>query len=245
MLDFKSLNQDGRLLTTEQLSKLLEVAAFSNTEKRPLTKLESTLTDLIARPDEFLLEMPTAEILESAAYYSRFDRLFGNVGLGAKIMNYHAFRAEVNDYQVTNNISNLVKRQVRAGELSIEYLTQCDQLTLLDSDRQILECEVKKLFDYFVNIAATNRYKLFEVLDDETKVESTLATIENCLADIKYADIYTGSRDWNQTGQNMWSGTSVDRHYPDSVDFYLSNNYDDEVSHHFVLENLSAVKPWL
>jgi len=245
MLDFKSLHQDGRLPTSEQLSKLLEVAALSNAEERPLTELESVLTDLIARPDEFLLELPTAEILESAAYYSKFDRLFGNVGLGAKIMNYHAFRAEVNDYQVTNNISNLVKRQIRVGELSIEYLTQCDQLTLLYSDRQVLKREVEKLFDYFVNIAATNRYQLLEELDDETKVESTLANIENCLADIKYADIYASSRDWTRTGQNMWCGTSVDRYYPDSVDFYLSDNYDDEVSQHFVLENLSAGKPWL
>jgi hypothetical protein len=247
MLDFKSLNRDDRLLTTQQLSELLETAAFSNVEKRPLTELESTLTDLIARPDEFLLELPTAEILEDAAYYSRFDRLFGNIGLGAKIMTYHAFRAEVNDYQVTNNISSLVKRQVRVGELSIEYLSQCVQLTLLDSDRQVLEQEITKLFDYFVSIAATNRYQLLENLEDETKVESTLATIENCLVNVKYADICTGSRDWKQTSQNTWSGISVDRYYPDSVDFFLIDNYDDddEVSRHFVLENRSVVKPWL
>lgn len=89
MLDFKILNEDGKLPTTEQLSQLLITAAHDNAKQKPLTEQERILTELIARPDEFLLESSSPDVLEGAAYYSKFDQLFGRAGLGAKIMNYH------------------------------------------------------------------------------------------------------------------------------------------------------------
>lgn len=99
----------------------------------PLSPDELSLAELIARPDEFSLETLEPEVFEGALYYSRFDRLFGTGGAGARIMLHHTFRDRVNSYQIENNISGLCKSKVKVGNLSVEYLEE-GQLTLLESD---------------------------------------------------------------------------------------------------------------
>ena len=136
MLDFEVLNEDGTLPhTAEELSRILSLSAGRNAARMdlPLSPDELRLAELIARPDEFSLETLEPEVFEGALYYSRFDRLFGTGGAGARIMLHHAFRDRVNSYQIENNISGLCKSKVKVGNLSVEYLEE-GQLTLLESD---------------------------------------------------------------------------------------------------------------
>ena len=242
MLDFEVLNEDGTLPhTAEELSRILSLSAGRNAARMdlPLSPDELRLAELIARPDEFSLETLEPEVFEGALYYSRFDRLFGTGGSGARIMMYHAFRDRVNSYQLENNISGLCKSKVKVGNLSIEYLEEQYQLTLLESDCISLTKEVLKLWEFFVSVAATDRYELFEELEDETSVNSTLSIIEDYLPLVKSASIRAKSNSWALRSQDSWIDTTVEKEYPDLIKTCLNEDFptDSCECRYFILEN--------
>lgn len=250
MLDFEVLNEDGTLpQTAKELTRILSLSAGRNAARMdlPLSPDELKLAEFIARPDEFSLETLEPEVLEGALYYSNFDRLFNTGGSGARIMMYHAFRDRVNSYQVENNISGLCKRKVKVGNLLVEYLEEEGQLTLLDSDCIKLTKEVVKFGEFFVNVAATDRYELFEELEDETRINSTLSTIEDYLPFVKSASIHAESNLWTLRSQDTWIATTVEKEYPDSIKICLNEDFpsDDCKCRYFILENLDKTRfPW-
>lgn len=250
MLDFKVVNEDGTLpSTTKELSRILSFAAGRNAAKMdlPLSPDELMLAELIARPDEFSLETLEPAVLEGALYYSKFDRLFNTGGSGARIMMYHAFRDRVKSYQIENNISGLCKSKVKVGNLSIEYLEEEYQLTLLDSDCIKLTKEVVKFWEFFVNVAATDRYELFEELEDETRVNSTLSIVEDYLPFVKSASLCVESRSWALRSQDSWIATTVDKEYPDLIKICLNEDFptDSCECRYFILENRDKTRfPW-
>ena len=251
MLDFEVLNEDGTLPhTAEELSRILSLSAGRNAARMdlPLSPDELRLAELIARPDEFSLETLEPEVLAGGLYYSRFDRLFNTGGSGARIMMYHAFRDRVKSYQIENNISGLCKSKVKVGNLSIEYLEEEYQLTLLDSDCIKLTKEVAKLWEFFVNVAATDLYELFEELEDETRVNSTLSIIEDYLPLVKSAGICVESKSWALRSQDTWIATTVEKEYPDLIKICLNEDFpsDDCKCRYFILENRDDTRfPWL
>ena len=251
MLDFEVLNEDGTLPhTTEELSRILSLSAGINIERMdlPLSPDELRLAELIARPDEFSLETLKPEVLEGALYYSRFDRLFGTGGSGTRIMMYHAFRDRVKSYQIANNISGLCTSRVEVGNLSVEYLEEEDQLTLLDSDCMRLKQEVVKLWEFFLRVAATNRYELLEELEDETIVNSTLSVIENYLPLVKLVSLQVGSNLWTLRSQDSWTATTVEKEYPDLIKIYLNEDFcTDKCDYRcFILRHRDKTRfPWL
>jgi hypothetical protein len=250
MLDFEVLNEDGTLpQTAKELTKILSLSAVKNAARMdlPLSPDELKLADFIARPDEFSLETLKPEVLEGSLYYSRLDRLFGMGGSGARIMIHHALRDRVNSYQVENNISGLCKRKVKVGNLSVEYLEEEDQLTLLEFDCMTLTKEVAKLWDFFVSVAATDRYELFEELEDETRINSTLSIIEDYLPLVKSASLYAESRLWTLRSQDNWIATTVEKEYPDLIKICLNKDFptDNCGCRYFMLENREKTRfPW-
>ncbi|MCY7337908.1 MAG: hypothetical protein LH613_17125 [Chamaesiphon sp.] len=250
MLDFEVVNEDGTLPSTaEELSRILSFAAGRNAAKMdlPLSPDELMLAELIARPDEFSLETLEPAVLEGALYYSRFDRLFGTGGSGARIMLHDAFRDRVNSYQVENNISGLCKNRVKVGNLSVEYLDDEGQLTLLESDCLRLMEEVIRLWEFFVSVGATDRYDLFEELEDETRVNSTLSIIENFLPLVKSASLQAESKLWTLRSQDSWITTTVEKEYPDSIKICLNEDFSTDSCdwRYFILENRDQTRfPW-
>jgi hypothetical protein len=250
MLDFEVLNEDGTLpQTAEELSRILSLSAGRNVARMdlPLSPDELRLAELIARPDEFSLETLEPEVLEGALYYSRFDRLFSTGGSGVRIMIYHAFRDRVNSYQIENNISGLCKNKVKVGNLSIEYLEEECQLTLLEADCIRLTKEVAKLWEFFVSVAATGRYELFEELEDETRINSTLSMIEDYLPLVKSASLYAESRLWTLRSQDTWIATTVEKEYPDLIKICLNKDFptDNCGCRYFMLEHRDKTRfPW-
>jgi hypothetical protein len=242
MLDFEVVNEDGTLPSTaEELLRILSFAAARNARRMalPLFPDELMLAELIARPDEFSLETLEPAVLEGASYYSKFDRLFSTGGAGARIMIYHSFRDRVNSYQSENNISGLCMSKVKVGNLSVEYLEEEYQLTLLDSDRIQLTKEVVKLWKFFVNVAATDRYELFEELEDETRVSSTLSIIEDYLPFVKSASISAESKLWTLSDRDTWIATTVEKEYPDLIKICLNEDFPTDrcECRYFILEN--------
>ena len=250
MLDFEVVNEDGTLPSTaEELSKILSFAAGRNAAKMdlPLSPDELMLAESIARPDEFSLETLEPAVLEGALYYSKFDRLFNTGGSGARIMMYHIFRDRVKSYQIENNISGLCKSNVKVGNLSIEYVEEEHQLTLLDSDYIQLTKEIVKIWEFFISVAATDRYELFEELEDETRVNSTLSIIEDYLPLVKSASIRTESNSWALRSQDTWIATTVEKEYPDSLQICLNEDFptDSCDCRYFTLENRDKTRfPW-
>ncbi len=251
MLDFEVLNEDGTLpQTAEELSRILSLSAGRNAARMdlPLSPDELRLAELIARPDEFSLETLEPEILEGALYYSRFDRLFSTGGSGARIMLYHLFRDRVKSYQIENNISGLCKNNVKVGNLSIEYLEEEYELTLLDSDCITLTKEVVKLWGFFLDVAATKRYEVLEKLDDETIVNSTLSIIENYLPLVKSASLQAESNLWTLRSQDSWIATTVEKEYPDLIKICLNEDFptDNCECRYFILCHRDQTRfPWL
>ena len=250
MLNFEVINEDGTLPNTaKELLRILSFAAVRNAEKMdlPLSPDELMLAELIARPDEFSLETLEPEVLEGALYYSKFDRLFGTGGSGARIMIYHAFRDRVKSYQIENNISGLCKNRVEVGNLSVEYLDEEGQLALLESDCLKLTEEVIKIWKFFVSVAATDRYELLEELEDESLVKSTLSIIEDYLPLVKSANICAESNLWALEIQDTWRAIPVKREYPDSIKICLNEDFptDDCECRYFILENRGkTMLPW-
>jgi hypothetical protein len=251
MLDFEVLNEDGTLPhTAEELSRILSLSAGRNAARMdlPLSPDELRLAELIARPDEFFLDTLEPEVFEGALYYSEFDRLFGTEGSGARIMIHHTFRDRVNSYQTDNNISGLCKSKVKVGNLSVEYLEEEYQLTLLDSDCIRLKKEVVKLWEFFISVAATDRYELFENLEDETTVNSTLSIIEDYLPLVKSASIRAESNSWALRSQDTWIATTVEKEYPDLIKICLNEDFptDNCDCRYFILRNRDkTIFPWL
>ena len=251
MLDFEVLNEDGTLPHTgEELSRILSLSAGRNAARMdlPLSPDELRLAELIARPDEFSLETLEPEILEGALYYSRFDRLFSTGGSGARIMLYHLFRDRVKSYQIENNISGLCQSTAKVGNLSIAYLEEEYQLTLLDSDCIKLNKEVIKLWEFFVSVAATDRYELLEEKEDETIVNSTLSIIENYLLLVKSASLRAESRLWTVRSQDSWVATTVEKEYPDLIKICLNEDFptDNCDCRYFILRHRDKTRfPWL
>ncbi len=241
MLDFEVLNEDGTLPhTAEELSKIISLSAVRNAARMdlPLSPDEVRLAELIARPDEFSLETLEPEVLAGGLYYSRFDRLFETGGAGARIMLHHAFRDRVDSYQIENNISGLCKRKVKVGNLSVEYLEE-GQLTLLESDCLKLTEEVVRLWDFFVSVAVTDRYELFEELEDETRVNSTLSIIEDYLPLVESASIRAESNSWALRSQDSWVATTVEKEYPDLIKICLNEDFPTDICEcrYFILQN--------
>lgn len=250
MLDFKILNDDGTLpTTTEELSNILMSACVRNTKhiEEPSSDEVLTLTEFIARPDEFSLESLDADILEGAAYYSKFDRLFDRGGMGVKIMNYHEFRDRVNDYQCANNISSLEYKNIQVGNLSINHLSSDSQLTPLTSDCEKLKSHVAEVFGFFVNIAATDRYELLESIEGETYAECKLDIIESCLDEMNVSSIRIESYIWKPTSPTNWSATSSEKEYPDKIILGLHESHEfDCKSRYFILEHRDKTRfPWM
>jgi hypothetical protein len=250
MLDFEVLNEDGTLpQTAKELTRILSLSAGRNAARMdlPLSPDELKLAEFMARPDEFSLETLEPAVLEGALYYSKFDRLFNTGGSGARIMMYHAFRDRVNSYQVENNISGLCKRKVKVGNLSVEYLKEEDQLTLLESDCMTLTKEVVKIWDFFVSVAATDRYELLEKIEDEVLVSSTLSIIESYLPFVKSVSLRAESNSWVLENQNIWRASRTEKEYPDSINIFLNEDFssNDCKYRYFILENRDKTRfPW-
>ena len=95
------------------------------------------------------------------------------------------------------------------------------------------------LWDFFVSVAATDRYELFEKLEEETRVNSTLSIIEDYLPLVKSASIRAKFNSWALRSQDSWIDTTVEKEYPDLIKICLNEDFptDSCECRYFILEN--------
>lgn len=231
-------------LATIMLDASLEVSIRDRST--PPSEDEAILSELIARPSEFVLDAVPDEIAAGAQHFKKINQLFGSDDVAAKIMMCQIFHDRCRTYQVEHDISGLYLYEVIVGNLSVEYLSDRGLLDILERDKEKLLEQIDIVWNFFINVAATGAYSLFEEDKAGNFNPAKLSDAEEYLKSAPRVNVHTSSYQWVKKDGN-WSGSCIERDIPDLVVLYVHTSTDLTISETrcFNLEHRDETRfPW-
>lgn len=234
--------------TQDELANIMLDASIEVSISTPsnLSKDEILLAELMARPSEFVLDAIPDEINKGLKHFNNINQIFGSNDLAARMMMCQLFHDRCREYQVKHDISGLYPCKVKVGNLSVEYLSHQGLLDILDRDKKKMLEQIKIVWNFFVNVAATGAYSLFEEDEEENFSPTKLSDAEECLKLAKRVHVNTSSYHWVKKNDG-WSGSSIDLDIPDFLVLAIHNSTDLIVSETrcFNLEHRDQTRfPW-
>ncbi|MBD2471538.1 hypothetical protein H6G90_28510 [Nostoc sp. FACHB-145] len=149
---------------------------------------------------------------------------------------FRKIRDNIHQLQQNLGISGISQRNIAQRDRLFSYPAAEDQLILLECDacgnvkdeRATLQNAVPEIIKYFLQIVQMSpAYKLFLVDEDENKIPTTVAAVENAVTQAVIADIYSESYHWELTGANSWHGKHAYKVDPDEIHLCLHLDWDD------------------
>lgn len=147
---------------------------------------------------------------------------------------FRKIRDNIHQLQQDLTISGISQRNIAQRDRLFSYPAAEDQLILLECDRTTLQNAVPEIIKYFLEIVQMSpAYNLFWVDEDENKIPTTVAAVENAASSAVIADIYSESYYWELTGANSWHGKHAYKVDPDEIHLCLHLDWEEKESIYF------------
>lgn len=141
---------------------------------------------------------------------------------------FHKIRDNIHQLQQNLSISGVGQRHISIRDRLFAYPAPEDQLTLLDGDRMVLQNAVPGVIKYFLELVQMSRvYNLFSVDEDENKIPTTVAVVEDAAIKAVKAEIYSESYNWKPSTANCWEGKPIRQLHPDEIHLTLHLDWDE------------------
>ena len=126
-------------------------------------------------------------------------------------------------------ISGIINRHVAYRDRLFFYPATDDQLLLLESDRTTLQNAVPGIIEYFLQLVEMPpTYNLFLVDQDERKISTNPAAVQEAAVRAVRAEIYCESHEWIQTGANYWESKHASKVDPDEMHLCLHLDWEED-----------------
>lgn len=244
----KLLQDNANLFTTEGLSALLEDCiclkypshhkfTYPSLLNRDVylalaelgngsTQDEEMIRRIMADPKGWCIDAP-ADIQQGAKFYDRLDKMF-DADFSKDLFVYHCVRDNIQQIQQNLGISGVTQRHISIRDHLFSYPAPEDQLILLECDRVTLQNAVPGVIKYFLELVQMSpTYNLFFVDENENKIPTTVALVEDAAASAVKAEIYSESYNWKPTNTNCWEGKPAPQLHPDEIHLILYLDWDE------------------
>ncbi|MBU7586871.1 MAG: hypothetical protein KAF91_29140 [Nostoc sp. TH1S01] len=251
------LQDNAELFTTQGLSSLLEDCIWLGYPKRrhiftypslldrsiylALADLgnsnaedEEIIRRILADPKGWCLDA-SETVQEGAQFYDSMGKMFGT-NFGTNLFLYHRVRDNIQELQKRLGVSGVSPRNISIRDRLFTYPAPEDQLMLLECDacgnvkdeRATLQNAVPEIVKYFLEIVQMSPiYNLFFVDEDEKKIPTSVAIVEDAAARAVKAEIYSESYNWKPTNTNCWEGKPAPQLHPDEIHLILHLDWDE------------------
>ncbi|BAY20227.1 hypothetical protein NIES21_60970 (plasmid) [Anabaenopsis circularis NIES-21] len=141
---------------------------------------------------------------------------------------FRKIRDNIHQLQQDLGISGVSQRHISIRDHLFSYPAPEDQLILLEYDRRVLKNAVPGVIKYFLELVQMSpTYNLFFVDENENKIPTTVAIVEDAAARAVKAEIYSESYNWKPTNTNCWEGKPAPQLHPDEIHLILHLDWDE------------------
>jgi hypothetical protein len=233
----KLLQDNPDLLTPEGLSALLHDCICLKYAQHHRFTYPSLLHDKSIYLELAQLGSSNAEEAEISYHFKASSKIGAANGCDSQeevadfLHLFRKIRDNIHQLQQDLSISGVSQRHISIRDRLFTFPTAEDQLLLLESDRLTLQNAVPEITKYFLQIVQMlPAYNLFLVDENEKKIPTTVAVIENAASGAVKAEIYSESYNWELTGANCWHGKHAYKVDPDEIHLCLHLDWDEEES---------------